>query len=161
MLRRPFLAHRSDAASRNSRASEWTIRQERIIVRMDFKECRGVIAMFMSRGAEISRRLRNARVLRYIYREQNKILPIIFIYLVAGASERSPRRGLGGGAVGGNYMNDAISAALKRAQKFRDHGGSLRSGVVEQHNAATQGFKPLEYQLKLLTGRLRIPVAGP
>jgi len=58
-------------------------------------------------------------------------------------------------------VNDTVSQAFERAQELREHCSSLRSGVVKQHDTAMRGLKPLEYELKLLTGRLRVPVARP
>src|SRR5947208_3377065 len=58
-------------------------------------------------------------------------------------------------------MNDAISATFEDSQQGRKHGGGLRLGVMEEHDAATRCLDSLKDEAQLLCRRHRYPVARP
>src|SRR5665648_211741 len=58
-------------------------------------------------------------------------------------------------------VNDAVSAPSELAQQGGEHPGSLRLGVVEKYDAATEALDSRQDQLQFLGRRHRQPVAGP
>jgi hypothetical protein len=58
-------------------------------------------------------------------------------------------------------VDDAVAARLQSPQQRRQHGGGLRLGVVQQHDAAPDLGDAGEEELQLGLRRHRQPVAGP
>lgn len=58
-------------------------------------------------------------------------------------------------------MNDTVPTTPKFSQQLREHGRSLSLCVVKKNNAPVGYLDSAKYQLQLLVGRHRKPIARP